>query len=87
VSNRTTTTTVVKSEKDQDGNWSEYVKIVTTVVERDDDGYPYGAIPTPPSPITFPKRRYSDIADYLTWYNYIGAIPASKRDTRDVNDG
>jgi hypothetical protein len=44
VSRKTTTTTVVYSEKDKDGNWSEFSKTVTTVVERDDDGYPYGPL-------------------------------------------
>jgi hypothetical protein len=47
VSRKTTTTTVVHSEKDADGNWSEFAKTITTVVERDDEGYPYGPVPLP----------------------------------------
>jgi hypothetical protein len=75
----------VKSEKDGDGNWTEYAKIVTTVVERDDDGYPYGAIPAPPGPFTFGKSRAGDVGDYMTWYRSIGARPANKK-PGDSND-
>jgi hypothetical protein len=45
VARKTTTTTVVYSEKTSDGTWNEQSKTVTTVVERDDEGYPYGPVP------------------------------------------
>ncbi|MDX3260811.1 hypothetical protein PV336_16460 [Streptomyces sp. MI02-2A] len=35
---------MVNSRKDSDGNWEPYERSVTTVVERDDEGYPYGPI-------------------------------------------
>lgn len=44
MSNRTTTTTVIRSEKNDAGEWEEWEKTVTTVVERDDEGNPYGPI-------------------------------------------
>jgi hypothetical protein len=79
VANKTTTTTTVHSRKDSAGNWQEYDKTVTKVVERDDDGYPYGPIPAaPPYPFISPsgKRRFAD--DYMTWYGQFGTIPAVK---------
>jgi hypothetical protein len=87
VANKTTTTTVVHSEKDSSGDWRETDRSVTTVVERDDEGYPYGPI----NPLVtwrsrpFGKNRYADylggqIGDYFRWYDSMGARPAVKVD-------
>jgi hypothetical protein len=64
VANRTTTTTVVQSRKDSDGNWEPYERTVTTVVERDDEGYPYGPVQRDG------KARYGlDMTDYFRVYD------------------
>jgi hypothetical protein len=87
VARKTTTTTVVHSEKDSNGDWQETDKSVTTVVERDDDGYPYGPI----NPFAtwnsrpYGKNRYSgflggQIGDYFRLYDAMGARPAVKVD-------
>jgi hypothetical protein len=87
VSRKTTTTTVVHSEKDQDGNWSEFSKTVTTVVERDDDGYPYGPIRYGLSPFSFGGRKSGLIGDYIAWYDRLNAKPADKKEPEDGTDG
>jgi hypothetical protein len=75
---------VVHSEKDKDGNWSEFSKTVTTVVERDDDGYPYGPIRYGLNPFSFGQRsKGGAIGDYIAWYDSLGARPAKK----DEEDG
>jgi hypothetical protein len=83
VSRKTTTTTVVHSEKDQDGNWSESSKTVTTVVERDDDGYPYGPIRYGLNPFSFGGRKAGAIGDYIAWYDSLSARPADKKEPED----
>lgn len=71
MSRKTTTTTVVHSEKDKDGNWSEFSKTVTTVVERDDEGYPYGPIN--------PFVQYTSLKPISLPYLYDGFLrPRSK---------
>jgi hypothetical protein len=90
VSRKTTTTTVVHSEKDKDGNWSEFSKTVTTVVERDDDGNPYGPILThyPYGYNPFVRRSKSGTyGDWMAWYDSIGAKPADKKEPEDGTDG
>jgi hypothetical protein len=89
VSRKTTTTTVVHSEKDKDGNWSEFSKTVTTVVERDDDGYPYGPLVNFYLGGRYAKQRYGQIGDYMAWYDALGARPAKKQEPEqeDGQDG
>ncbi|MGW0626121.1 hypothetical protein [Streptomyces sp. NPDC002758] len=90
MSRKTTTTTVVHSEKDKDGNWSEFSKTVTTVVERDDDGNPYGPLASLYGYNPFVRRSKSGlIGDYLTWYDALGARPAKKQEPEqeDGQDG
>lgn len=79
MSRKTTTTTVVHSEKDKDGNWSEFSKTVTTVVERDDDGYPYGPIN--------PFVQYTGLKHLSLPYLYDGFLrPRSKPKKADEGD-
>jgi hypothetical protein len=85
VANRTTTSTVIKSDKDEEGNWQEWDRVVTTVVERDDDGYPYGPISSPRFPVN-PYAQYASplfsgqIGDYFTQ----GAWVDNSEGTKDV---
>jgi hypothetical protein len=89
VSRKTTTTTVVHSEKDKDGNWSEFSKTVTTVVERDDEGYPYGPLTNLRLGLDYTKSRYGRYGDFLAWYDSFGARPAKKQEPEqeDGQDG
>ncbi|MFF1701207.1 hypothetical protein [Streptomyces sp. NPDC058252] len=83
MANRTTTTTVIRSEKNDSGEWEEWEKTVTTVVERDDEGYPYGPIQYPyftPSKLRDPGGK---IGDYIRWYDSLGARPAVKREEKE----
>jgi hypothetical protein len=61
---------------------------VTTVVERDDEGYPYGPIQYGLNPFSFGPRRSKGgaISDYMTWYESLNARPA-KTDEEDGQDG
>jgi hypothetical protein len=80
---------VVHSEKDKDGNWSEFSKTVTTVVERDDDGNPYGPILSnyPFGYNPFARRSKSAAyGDWMTWYDSLNARPA-KKDEQEQEDG
>jgi hypothetical protein len=90
VSRKTTTTTVVHSEKDKEGNWSEFSKTVTTVVERDDDGYPYGPLVNTYLGSQYAKNRYGSrsglLGDYIAWYDSLSARPA-KTDEEDGTNG
>jgi hypothetical protein len=75
VSRKTETTEVVYSEKFKD-EWQEVHKTVTTVttiIERDDAGYPYTPWPTSPS------WRVGRPGDYMSWYSSHGAVPAYKK--------
>lgn len=84
---KTTTTTVVYSDKDSDGNWRERTRSVTTVVEHDDEGYPYG--PFSPGAFSWPYRYGRTAAfDHLSqYYSDIGASPLVKRSMREGKDG
>jgi hypothetical protein len=86
VARKTTTTTTTESRKDQDGDWEEYRRTVTTVVERDDEGYPYGPLSNVYLGAQYAKNRYRD---YLTWYDVLGARPARKQEPEqeDGQDG
>lgn len=90
MSRKTTTTTVVHSHKDKNGDWHEYDKTVTTVVERDDDGNPYGPIRFNPGYYglnPFVQRNKSGAyGDWLAWYDSFSAKPARK-DPEDGTDG
>jgi hypothetical protein len=83
VARKTTTTTVVYSEKTSDGSWNEQSKTVTTVVERDDEGYPYGPVSYPVwTPRPYGKKRYGDlfsgrIGNYVNWYDFYGSMGAA----------
>lgn len=89
MSNRTTTTTVIRSEKNGAGEWQEWEKTVTTVVERDDEGYPYGPI----NPFVartrphFDWRKSGPINDYMAWYDSLGFRPAAKKKETEQEDG
>jgi hypothetical protein len=89
VARKTTTTTTVQSNKDSDGNWQEFHKEVVTVVERDEDGYPYGPLDSIFSGSQYAKNRYGRYGDFLTWYELLGARPASKPqpEQEDGQDG
>jgi hypothetical protein len=76
---------VVHSEKDKDGNWSEFSKTVTTVVERDDEGWPYGPIRYGLNPFSFGGRK-GGYGDYLAWYDELSAWSA-KKDKKGKEDG
>lgn len=81
MSSKTTTTTEVHSRKDKDGNWSEFAKTVTTVVERDEDGYPYGPITY--NPFLYGQRSKSGLlGDYIDWYDRLAASPAKKNEQK-----
>jgi hypothetical protein len=69
-----------------DGEWEEIHRTVTTVVERDDEGYP---LTLPNSGIRFYTGRKSPYGygDYFGWYNALGARPAVKREKEDGTDG
>jgi hypothetical protein len=53
---------------------------VTTVVERDDEGYPYGPLGNIYLGGRYAKQRYGQIGDYLAWYEALGARPARKQE-------
>ncbi|MFE9525123.1 hypothetical protein [Streptomyces sp. NPDC006631] len=79
MSSKTTTTTVVLSEKDAEGNWTETSKSVTTVTtEWDDDGYPYGPIRAGLNPYNLTGRK-TPYGDYIAWYDALNARPAKKK--------
>ncbi|MER5754410.1 hypothetical protein [Streptomyces sp. NPDC002088] len=87
---KTTTTTTVNSRKDSDGNWEEYDRQVVTVVERDDEGYPYGPIRFNPGHYglnPFVQRsKTGAYGDWMAWYEALGARPAAK-EQEDGQDG
>jgi hypothetical protein len=89
VARKTTTTTTTESRKSKDGEWEEYHRTVTTVVERDDDGYPYGPLANFYLGGRYAKQRYGQIGDYMAWYNALGARPAKKQEPEqeDGQDG
>ncbi len=89
MANKTTTTTVVHSRKDSDGNWAPYERTVTTVVERDDEGYPYGPLTNAYLGGRYVKDRYRYYGNYRTWYDSLGFRPASKpeQDKKDEQNG
>lgn len=88
---KTTTTTTTESRKGLDGNWEEYHRTVTTVVERDDDGYPYGPIQNAPYPYfaaDWALKRYGQArTDWRHFYDAFGARPANTDDTEDTQNG
>jgi hypothetical protein len=87
VSPKTTTTTTVHSRKDSDGEWQEYEKtVVTTRVERDDDGYPYGPVPNAYPP-AWPRGRrpFGGASAYMALYDELGAVQARKDEKDDSN--
>lgn len=75
MSRKTTTTTVVHSRKDASGDWRETEKTVTTVVERDDDGYPY----------TVPRFTPKPFFGGYGWMDGFHVRPVNKRE--DENNG
>lgn len=94
MANRTWTTTEIKSHKDGEGNWVEISKVVTTVQERDDDGYPYGPVPNVPGGITdYAKRVYGDLGISPYGYGpYFGLAgfrprPAAKPEQQEEGKG
>jgi hypothetical protein len=60
VARKTTTTTVIRSEKSDSGEWEEWEKTVTTVVERDEEGLPYGPIIPYPGPKHLSQQYFYD---------------------------
>jgi hypothetical protein len=80
---------VVHSKKDQDGNWNEFSRTVTTVVQRDEDGYPYGPLRYNYGlgPFSYGQRPKSGLlGDYIAWYDSLNASPA-KKDEQEPEDG
>jgi hypothetical protein len=88
VARKTTTTTTTESRKDSSGAWEEYHRTVTTVVERDDEGYPWGPLTNLYLGLDYGKRRYGGrYGDFLSWYDSFGARPASKPEKPEQEDG
>lgn len=79
---KTTTTTTIQSKKDSDGDWQEYHRKTVTVVERDDEGYPYGpVVQYSQPPFKFPNPY--GYGEYFSWGQGTGR---SKR-REDGQDG
>jgi hypothetical protein len=77
----------VYSAKDVNGAWQETRRVVTTVVERDDEGWPYGPIRYGLNPFSFGGRKGGRYGDWIGWYDELGARPAKKDDQDNKEQG